>query len=160
MAGECTDPRNCNEKAKMKDSQEIKTIYRFGNSDTSFSQQLKKSEMNIKMSKERTVFISRNVFSWLTTVWKLQMENSQILIKGSKSFAYNVTGIRYWSVSLLNGILIIVGYLMPNPLYTYILNIYDLVWFGLILWHINHCWLFNAKSWLWIYMICKYIVHR
>ena len=26
----------------------------------------------------------------------------------------------------------IVGYLMPNPLYTYILNIYDLVWFGLV----------------------------
>ena len=24
----------------------------------------------------------------------------------------------------------IVGYLMPNPLYTYVLNIYDLVWFG------------------------------
>ena len=24
----------------------------------------------------------------------------------------------------------IVGYLMPNPLYTYILNIYDLVWLG------------------------------
>ena len=24
----------------------------------------------------------------------------------------------------------IVGYLMPNPLYTYILNIYDLVWVG------------------------------
>ena len=22
------------------------------------------------------------------------------------------------------------GYLMPNPLYTYILDIYDLVWFG------------------------------
>ena len=28
------------------------------------------------------------------------------------------------------GISTIVGYLMPNPLYTYILNIYDLVWFG------------------------------
>ena len=26
----------------------------------------------------------------------------------------------------------IVGYLMPNPLYTYILNIYDLVWLGLM----------------------------
>ena len=26
-----------------------------------------------------------------------------------------------------NGISTIVGYLMPNPLYTYILNIYDLV---------------------------------
>ena len=24
----------------------------------------------------------------------------------------------------------IVGYLMPNPLYTYILDIYDLVWLG------------------------------
>ena len=28
------------------------------------------------------------------------------------------------------GISTIVGYLMPNPLYTYILNIYNLVWFG------------------------------
>ena len=39
------------------------------------------------------------------------------------------------------GILTIVGYLMPNPLYRCILNIYDFV-----LWHINHCRLFNAKS--------------
>ena len=36
-----------------------------------------------------------------------------------------------------------VGYVMPNTLYTYILNIHDLFWFGL--WHINHCRLFNAK---------------
>ena len=28
------------------------------------------------------------------------------------------------------GISTIVGYLMPNPLYTYILDIYDWVWFG------------------------------
>ena len=28
------------------------------------------------------------------------------------------------------GISTIVGYLMPNPLYTYILNIYDLDWLG------------------------------
>ena len=49
----------------------------------------------------------------------------------------------------------IVCYLMPNPLYTYISNIYDLVWFGLVLWHINHCRLFNAKSSLCIYI--KYI---
>ena len=51
------------------------------------------------------------------------------------------------------GISTIVGYLMPNPLYTYILNIYDLIW--LVLWHINHGWLFNAKSFLYIYS--KYI---
>ena len=30
------------------------------------------------------------------------------------------------------GISTIVGYLMPNPLYRYILNIYDLVWLGFI----------------------------
>ena len=30
----------------------------------------------------------------------------------------------------LYGISTIIGYLMPNPLYTYILNIYDLVWLG------------------------------
>ena len=30
------------------------------------------------------------------------------------------------------GISTIVGYLMPNPLYTYILNIYDLVWLCLM----------------------------
>ena len=37
-----------------------------------------------------------------------------------------------WFVDLVGfyGISTIVGYLMPNPLYTYILNIYDLVWFG------------------------------
>ena len=51
------------------------------------------------------------------------------------------------------GISTIVGYLMPNPLYTYILDIYDLVWLGL--WHSNHCRLSNAKSSLYIYI--KYI---
>ena len=50
------------------------------------------------------------------------------------------------------GISIIVGYLMPTPLYTYILNVYDLVGF---LWNINHCRLFNANSSLYIYI--KYI---
>ena len=30
-----------------------------------------------------------------------------------------------------------------------------LVWFGLVSWHTNHCWLFNAKSHLYIYL--KYI---
>ena len=28
------------------------------------------------------------------------------------------------------GIATITGYLMPNPFYTYLLNIYDLVWLG------------------------------
>ena len=29
-----------------------------------------------------------------------------------------------------NAISTIVGYLMPNPLYTYILNVHDLAWLG------------------------------
>ena len=46
-----------------------------------------------------------------------------------------------------NGISTIIGYLMPDPLYTYY------IWFGLVeLWHINHCKLFNAKSCLYIYI--------
>ena len=48
----------------------------------------------------------------------------------------------------------IVDYLIQNPLYTYTLNIY-MIWFGWALWHINNCWLFNAKSSLYIYI--KYI---
>ena len=51
------------------------------------------------------------------------------------------------------GVSTVVGYLMSNPLYTYILNIYDVAWLGL--WRINHCWLFNVKSTLYIYI--KYI---
>ena len=37
------------------------------------------------------------------------------------------------------GISTIVGYLKPIPIFTYILNVYDLVEFGLVLWHINRC---------------------
>ena len=51
------------------------------------------------------------------------------------------------------GVSTIVGYLMPNPLYTYILN--NIIWLGWVLWHVNHCRLFNAKSSLYIYI--KYI---
>ena len=50
------------------------------------------------------------------------------------------------------GISTLVGYLMPNPLYTYILN---MIWLGWVLWHIKPLWLFNAKSSLYIYI--KYI---
>ena len=48
------------------------------------------------------------------------------------------------------GISTIVGYIMPNSVYTYIIY---MIWFGGVLWHINHCRLFNAKSSLYIYNI-------
>ena len=68
------------------------------------------------------------------------------------------------------GISTIVGYILPN-LFIHIYWIYT-TWFRLLLWHINDCWLFNAKSSLCIfikymisfvcvlwpkYMICKHI---
>ena len=63
------------------------------------------------------------------------------------------TYIKYIRFGLVGfyGISTIVGYLMPNPLYTYI-YIYIYIWFGLVLWHTNHCRLFNAKSSLYIYI--------
>ena len=89
----------------------------------------------------------------------------------------------WFGLAWFYGISTYVGYLMPNLLYTYISNIYDLVWFSFmayqplwviqcrilfihiyqiykiwfswILWHINQCRLFNAKSSSYIYI--KYI---
>ena len=55
----------------------------------------------------------------------------------------------FYSISTL------VGYLMTNPLYTYILNIYGWVGLGWVSSHINLCRLFHAKSCLYIYI--KYI---
>ena len=49
----------------------------------------------------------------------------------------------------------IVGYLMLNPLFTNILNIY-MIWLGRVLWHTNHCRLFNAKSSFYKYI--KYVL--
>ena len=49
------------------------------------------------------------------------------------------------------GVSTIVGYLLPNPLNTYILNIY-MIWLGWVLWLINHCRIFTAKSSLYIYI--------
>ena len=53
---------------------------------------------------------------------------------------------------LFYGISTLKGYLISNPLYSHISNIYDLLSFSL--WYINHCRLFNAKSSLCIYWIC------
>ena len=71
----------------------------------------------------------------------------------NKETRSNQTTIWFYEV-LFYGISTIDGHFMQNPLYTYIL-IYMicrhilLVWFGLVcwvLWHINLCRLFNAKS--------------
>ena len=62
-------------------------------------------------------------------------------------------GLVWFGLVWFHGILTIIGYLMPTPLYTNILSIYDLV--GMGLWHVNSCRLFNAKFTLYIFI--KYI---
>ena len=63
--------------------------------------------------------------------------------------------IRYIWFSLVKyyGISTSVGYLMPNILFCIYL-IY-IIWLGWVLWHINHCGLFTAKYFLYVYI--KYI---
>ena len=47
----------------------------------------------------------------------------------AKSFLYIYIKYIWFGLVWFDGISATVGYLMPNPVYTYILNIYDLVWF-------------------------------
>ena len=65
-------------------------------------------------------------------------------------YIINISALDYW----VYGMSTIVGYLMPNPFYTYVLNIFDLVGLGWVLWHIKYCRLFNAKSSSYIFIKC------
>ena len=52
--------------------------------------------------------------------WKFQKSNAK-----STLYIYITYGlVGFYGISL------IVGYLMPNPIYTYVLYIYDLAWLG------------------------------
>ena len=68
----------------------------------------------------------------------------------AKSSLYIYTKYIWFDLVGFNGISTIVGYFMPNPLYPYIYLKY--IWFDWVLWHINTCRLFNAKSSLYIYL--------
>ena len=50
----------------------------------------------------------------------------------TKSFLYVYIKYIGFNLIVFYGISTIVGYLIPNLLYTYILNIYDFVWLGFI----------------------------
>ena len=59
--------------------------------------------------------------------------------------------LNYWIGLVFFSISTLEGYLMPNPVYTYVL-----VCFGWVLWHINHCRLFNAKSSSYIHILVSF----
>ena len=61
--------------------------------------------------------------------WVLRHINHCRLFNAKSSLYIYIKYIGFCLVGFY-GISTIVGYLIPNPLYTYILNIYDLVWLG------------------------------
>ena len=84
--------------------------------------------------------------------WVLRNINHYRLFNSKSSLDMDVRYIWFDWVGFY-GISTIVGYLIhcrSNPLYTYILDIYDFVL--LVLWHINHWRLFNAKPCLYLYI--------
>ena len=77
----------------------------------------------IKSSSEDIVIVPY-LFGWV--LWHI---NHCRLFNAKSSLYIYIRYIEFGWVGFY-GISTIVGYLMPNPLYTYILNIYDLVWLG------------------------------
>ena len=75
--------------------------------------------------------------------WVLWHINHCKLFNAKSSLHIYIKYIRFGLVGFY-GIATIVGYLILNPVYIYI-YIY-MIWFLWVLWHINHCMLFNAKS--------------
>ena len=61
--------------------------------------------------------------------WLLCQTNHCRLFNAKSSLSIYIEYIEF-SLVWFYGISTIVGHLMQNPLYTYILNIYDLVWLG------------------------------
>ena len=136
------------------------------------------------------IYILFILIYWIYRIWfgcvLWHINHCRLFI--AKSFVYIYIkytgfGLVWFGLAWLDGISTIVGYLMPNTVYTYISNIYDLVWvdfmvyhpfiycqilfihiywiymiwLDLVLWHVNHCGLFNAKSSLYIYI--QYILN-
>ena len=107
-----------------------------------------------RMSWEKHFVKAYIMIGWFAG-WVLWHINHCRLFNAECSLYINIKYIGFGLVGFY-GISTIVGYFIPNPLYTLIYKIYR-IWFGLVLWHINHCRLFNAKFFYTHikYMICK-----
>ena len=80
--------------------------------------------------------ISQIAVSTYRTVWyafKQRNQTKPVVVDIQPAFQKTKKScLMHLLISLVwfNGISTAVGYLMPNPFYTYILDIYDLVWLG------------------------------
>ena len=64
--------------------------------------------------------------------WKTIVKNNSNIIYIDKYNSSQKFNVSRFSLVWFYGISTLVCYIMPNPLYTWISNIYDLVWFGLM----------------------------
>ena len=104
----------------------------------------------------RTILCTLNlmVFHYLVMFGSGFMAYQPLQVIKCRILFYIYTKNVWFGLINFNDIWTIVGYFRSNPLYTYILNMF-MIWFHWVLWHINHCRLFNAKSSLYTYI--KYI---
>ena len=94
-----------------------------------------------------TIVLQCFLASWFISImhfpgWVLWYVNPCRLFN-AKSSLYIYIKKLWFGLVVFYGISTLVGYLMPNPVYTYILKY--MIWYGWVLWHINHCRLFNDK---------------
>ena len=103
-------------------------------------------ELSIETVERIIKLIRENNTPWIVTINKfganikemgwLIMENiivdnerhQSIKREYSKQYAFKIKEMVQKDLLCFYGISTILGYLMPNPFYTYILNMYDLVW--------------------------------
>ena len=78
---------------------------------------------------------------WL---WNMTMLGHMLQNRWNLTRKHLKMGLVWFGLICFEGISTIVGYLMPFIFYTCIEYVW--FWFGWVLWHINHCRLFNANS--------------
>ena len=74
--------------------------------------------------------LSQHGVGWLVGLFLVLWHINHCRLFDAKSTLYIYIKSVWFGLVGFYGISTIVGYLMPNPLYTYILNMYDLVWLG------------------------------
>ena len=110
----------------------VKTIYFTESNQTIKTQRLLKKKINWCNIEFFRNIILEHCYITMGTQQLVWFYNTSILVGYLMPNPLYYIYIRYiwFGLDRFYSISTIVGYLMPNPLYTYILNIYDLVWLG------------------------------
>ena len=131
-----------------KNSTKPQRLQKLGSNDVTFSDILTSRDDFMNLWFRYIKFHSRFTILVQSIILNLSFNSCNVVFY---NWQYCTRG-KIW-FKLVYGLSILAGYLMPNPDYTYMI-----FKFGWVLWHINHCRLFNAIPFL--YMYIKYIIHK